>query len=562
MTAEFSPGIILLIGVCLIPFLSGIIRGAYMILLPLAVSAYVLTLAHGEFGHVILSELPLTTLRVDKLSLLFSYVFLIAVTFCVIYSLHVRDTLQHMAGLAYAAGAIGAVFAGDLFTFFFFWEVMTLASVFLIWAAGSGSAYRAGMRYLVVQVISGLFLFSGISIHYHETGSLAFDALDLDGLGPKLIFVAFGIKAAFPLLHNWLQDAYPEATVTGTVFLSAFTTKVAIYALARGFAGTDILIPIGAVMAVFPIFYAVIENDLRRVLAYGLNNQLGFMVVGVGIGTELALNGVAAHAFSHVLYKSLLFMSVGAVLYRVGTAKASELGGLYKSMPWTAGFCIIGVAAISAPLFSSFVSKSMIISAAMETGHSWLWLVLLIGSAGVFVYSGLKVPYFAFFAKDSGKRCEEAPRNMLAAMAIVSLLCVAVGVYPQFLYGLLPYPVDYHPYSLEHVVTQLQLLAFSVLAFTVLMRYGIYPPELRSTNLDTDWFYRRAGKCAARKAVGILQETWQAVSGLVGRNSRALVHRLHHYHGPGGLLARTWQTSQMAFWTSVVLGAYLLFFYL
>ena len=306
-------------------------------------------------------------------------------------------------------------------------------------------------------------------------------------LGPTLILVAFGIKAAFPLLHNWLQDAYPEATVTGTVFLSAFTTKLAIYALARGFPGTEMLVWVGATMTAFPIFYAVIENDLRRVLAYSLNNQLGFMVVGIGIGTELSLNGTVAHAFSHILYKSLLFMSMGAVLFRTGTIKGSELGGLYKTMPWTAGFCIIGAASISAfPLFSGFISKSLIVSAAAHEGHWVVWLVLLFASAGVFHHSGIKIPYFAFFQHDSGKRPEEAPTNMLVAMGIAAFFCVGIGMYPKPLYDILPYSVNFIPYTTTHVVTQLQLLFFSALAFGFLMRTGLYPPELRSTNLDFD----------------------------------------------------------------------------
>jgi multicomponent Na+:H+ antiporter subunit D len=297
-------------------------------------------------------------------------------------------------------------------------------------------------------------------------------------------------------LHNWLQDAYPEATVSGTVILSAFTTKLAIYSLARSYAGTEFLIWIGAAMTAFPIFYAVIENDLRRVLAYSLNNQLGFMVVGIGIGTELALNGTASHAFSHILYKALLFMSIGAVLFRTGTANGSDLGGLYRTMPWTTGFCIVGAASISAfPLFSGFVSKSMIVTAAANEGYWGVWLILLFASAGVFHHSGIKIPYFAFFAHDSGQRPKEAPMPMLIAMGLTAFLCIFIGVYPAPLYSLLPFPVDYHPYSTYHVVNQLQLLMYSALAFTVLMLTRIYPPELRSVNLDTDWFFRKPIKC-------------------------------------------------------------------
>ena len=347
------------------------------------------------------------------------------------------------------------------------------------------------MRYLLIQVGSGVLLLAGTILYYKQSGTIAFNKFELTEIGPMLIFIAFGIKAAFPLLHNWLQDAYPQATVTGTVFLSAFTTKLAIYALARGFPGTELLIWIGAIMTAFPIFYAVIENDLRRVLAYSLNNQLGFMVVGVGIGTELSLNGTAAHAFSHILYKALLFMSMGAVLYRTGTIKGSELGGLYKSMPYTTGLCIIGAASISAfPLFSGFISKSLIITATAVEGYWGVWLVLLFASAGVFHHSGIKIPYFAFFQHDSGKRPEEAPLNMLIAMSLAAFLCIAVGVYPQALYNILPYEVNFQPYTTTHVVTQLQLLLFSALAFGWLMRSGLYPPELKSTNLDFDWIYR------------------------------------------------------------------------
>ena len=232
-----------------------------------------------------------------------------------------------------------------------------------------------------------------------------------------------------------------QATPTGTVFLSAFTTKTAVYVLARCFAGTEYLIYIGAAMAMFPIFYAVIENDLRRVLGYSMINQIGFMVVGVGLGLGpgMGVNGAVAHAFNDVIFKGLLFMSMGAVLYRTGKINGSDLGGLYKSMPWTCGFCIVGASSISAfPLFSGFIHKSMIMQAAANEGHLAIWLMLLFASAGVFHHAGIKIPFFAFFSHDSGIRCEEAPRNMLWAMGIGATLCIAIGSFPQYLYGLLP----------------------------------------------------------------------------------------------------------------------------
>jgi multicomponent Na+:H+ antiporter subunit D len=559
MIGETSPAFILILGALLVPLLRGRLRALFMLALPALAFAHLLSLPHGDLGQIRIFDLTLTTLRVDKLSLLFGYVFLIAAELAIIYALHEKDTLQQVAGLLYAGSALGAVFAGDLISLFLFWEGIAIASAFLIWAARTERAYRAGMRYLIIHVGSGVLLLSGVLLHYRATGSLAFGTLGLDALAGALIFVAFGIKCAFPLLHNWLQDAYPESTVVGTVFLSAFTTKVAVYALARGFAGTEILIPIGATMTAFPIFYAVIENDLRRVLAYSLNNQLGFMVVGIGIGTDLALNGAVAHAFADILFKALLFMSMGAVVYRVGTVKGSELGGLYKSMPWTAGFCMVGAASISAfPMFSAFVSKSMVIAAAAEQGYFWTWIVLLFASAGVFHHAGIKIPYFAFFAHDSGKRCAEAPPNMLVAMALAATLCVGIGMFPAPFYALLPFQSDFHPYSLDHVVAQLQLLFLSALAFTLLMRTGIYPPELRSTNLDSDWFYRRLGRGLVRTFYSLGDKAWAGLVSSAASGARHLNKRLHQHHGPEGIFGRTWPTGTMAFWTAVMLAVYLI----
>jgi len=285
------------------------------------------------------------------------------------------------------------------------------------------------------------------------------------------LIYGMGIKVGFPFLHNWIQDSYPKASITGTVILSVFTTKLALYALARGFPGTELLIYIGAVMTCFPVFFAVIENDLRKVLAYSLNNQLGFMVCGIGIGSQLAMNGVAGQVVAHVIFKSLLFMSMGAVMHRVGTAKASELGGLFRSMPITAIFCLIGAGSIAAfPLLAGFVTKSMIITSAIDHasygGGAAMWVVvlmLLFASAGVMEHSGIKVPHFTFFAHDGGHRVKEAPWNMLVAMGLAAALCIFLaspfGGY-QFLYSMLPYDVDYHPYTTDHVVFQLQLLMF------------------------------------------------------------------------------------------------------
>lgn len=558
--SSLSPGLILILGAIAVPFLRGTVRHAYMLVLPLLALVFAAFLLEpGVHGRLELLGVELEMVRVDRLSTIFGIIFSIAAALAVLYSQHDNDPLQQVAGLIYAGAAIGAVYAGDLMTLFVFWELTAIASVFLIWASRTERAYHAGMRYLIIQIGSGVLLMAGALLHYKDTGSLTFDELGLQSLGTALIFLAFGIKCAFPLLHNWLEDAYPEATVGGTVMLSAFTTKLAVYSLARGFPGTEILVYIGVTMTAFPIFYAVIENDLRRVLAYSLNNQLGFMVTGIGIGTPLALNGTAAHAFCHILYKALLFMSMGAVLHRTGTIKGSELGGLYKSMPWTAGFCIVGAASISAfPLFSGFVSKSMILTAVAEQGYFVPWLLLLFASAGVFHHSGIKIPFFAFFAHDNGMRVQEAPMNMLIAMGIAAFLCVGIGVFPQPLYALLPYPVDYHPYTTYHVINQLQLLLFSALAFTWLMRTGVYPPELRSTNLDFDIVYRRCLPALVEWMVGVLRPIDRVLrQGALHAASR-VVAALYRWSGPGGSLARALGVGSMAIWILTMLVGYLL----
>lgn len=555
-----NPAFIFLLGAALVPFLKGPARNILLLAVPALSFVLFCLLPDGLHGQIEILGLELTTLRVDRLSFIFGVVFHLAALLAVIYALHVKDTLQHSAALAYAGAAIGALLAGDLVTLFIWWEATAISSVFLIWARRTERAYRVGLRYLIIQIGSGVLLLAGLIINYHQTESIAFEHFKLEDIASWLILLSFGIKCAFPLLHNWLQDAYPEATVTGTVVLSAFTTKLAVYALARGFAGTEILIWIGVTMTAFPIFFAVIENDLRRVLAYSLNNQLGFMVCGIGIGTELAINGAAAHAFAHIIYKALLFMSMGAVLYRVGTIKASELGGLYKSMPITAVLCIIGAMSISAfPFLSGFVTKSMILAAAAQEHMAIVWLVLLFASAGVLDHSGIKIPFFSFFAHDSGKRCAEAPRNMLIAMGIAAAFCIGIGIWPQPLYNLLPYPVDFKPYTVGHIVTQMQLLMFAAAAFCFLFRKGWYPPEIPSLNLDTDWIYRRAAPAIIARIYLLLSRLRGFIDNTALPEATRGLQLMLRPIKPGGAIAHTWNSGTMVLWVALLLGAYLLF---
>ena len=556
---ELPPFVPFFIGALIAAVTRGPLRNVVMVAIPIAGAWHLWMEPEGIHIQFAFLEYQLVPYRVDRLSLMFGYVFHIAAFIAIIYSLHVRDTLQQVAAMLYAGSGLGAIFAGDLLSLFVFWELLAFTSVFLIWARRTQRSYAAGTRYLIIQVLSGVILLAGALFYAAENGTLAFGFIGLEGIAGWLIFIAFGIKCAFPMAHNWLVDAYPEATVTGTVFLSAFTTKVAVYALARAYPGTELLVYIGAAMTCFPIFFAVIENDLRRVLAYSLINQVGFMVVGIGIGTALALNGAISHAFNDVIFKGLLFMSMGAVLHMTGRINGSDLGGLYKTMPKTTVLCIVGAASISAfPLFSGFVSKSMVMSAALENGFDWIWLMLLFASAGVFHHAGIKIPYFAFFAHDSGIRASDPPNNMLLAMLIAAGLCIAIGVYPAALYSLLPFDTGYNPYDATHVLAQTQLLFFSALAFVWLNLKGLYPPELRSTNLDFDWIYRRAFPVALQNTFSAIWEIDHSMrQNFLLRLDVLLAFVARRHVGVSSLLSRTYPAGSMVMWVAVILAAYL-----
>jgi len=563
MMGSLPPAAIFFLGSILVAVSRGKIRSGLMLLVPVLGALNLRALDPDAILTLNVLGYDLIPFQVTGLSMLFGYLFHLAAFLGNLFSIHLKDRehagLQHTSALLYAGSALGAVYAGDLISLFVFWEILALSSAFLIFARGTESSFRAGFRYLVIHVLSGVLLLSGALMRAHETGSIAFDHIGLDGsMASWVILLAFGIKAGFPFLHNWLTDAYPEGTPTGTVFLSAFTTKVAVFALVRSYAGTEVLIYVGVLMTFFPIFFAVIENDLRRVLSYSMINQIGFMVTGVGIGTALALNGTVAHAFADVIFKGLLFMTMGAVLQMTGRINGSDLGGLYKTMPITAGFCIVGAMAISAfPLFSAFITKSMVMAAALEEGYIWVWPFLVFASAGVLEHAGIKIPYFAFFGHDSGIRAQEPPKNMLFAMGIAAVLCIVIGSFPGLLYSILPFEAEYHPYDLTHVVTQLQLLFFGVLAVVFMMKKGSYPPEIRAINLDVDWVYRWLGPRLVKNIGG----TVQRIDNSIRENSLTVLDGVlvlaERFHGPKGLLARSLPAGNMVMLVVVLLAFYL-----
>jgi multicomponent Na+:H+ antiporter subunit D len=517
MTEWLPPALVFFIGALLLPLIPGKARKLAIVAVPVLCFWLITALEPGTGWHYQLFGKELTLLRVDRLSKAFGYVFTINAFAAFLFAAHLRSWHQHVAAMFYIGASLGAVFAGDLISLYLFWEVMAVASTFLILARRSEKAYHAGFRYVMVHLFGGLCFLAGILLHIHSTGAVGFEAFADRSLPAYLILLGFLVNAAAPPFSAWLSDAYPEATVTGGIILTAYTTKTAVYTLIRGFPGWEILLVVGAVMALYGIVYAILENDMRRILAYSIINQVGFMVCGVGIGTALALNGAVAHAFCHIIYKALLWMSAGAVLYMTGKSKCTDLGGLYKSMPFTLIFGCIGALAISSfPGFSGYTSKPMIIEAGVHEGLYWVWLVLEVASAGVFLHAGIKFPYFVFFAKDKGLRPGEAPLHMQVAMFFMAFLCLFLGFYPQPLYAILPFPVHFEAYTFEHTLNQLQLLLFSALAFFLFL------PMLKRTDtisLDTDWFYRKGGKLFYRW-------TDRIFNGLNNRADKIFVRRL------------------------------------
>ncbi|MBM4314052.1 MAG: Na(+)/H(+) antiporter subunit D [Deltaproteobacteria bacterium] len=511
MTSWLHPALFFFLGSLLLPFFQGKARKIILLLIPVLAIIAVAAAEQGIYGQYRFLGIDGVFGRVDKLSLIFAWVFTIMAFLGALYALHREESGHHIAGFLYVGSSLGAIFAGDYFTLFIFWEIMAFSSVFLIWYRRTKKSLDAGFRYLLFHVFGGLLFFTGMMLTYFKTGSMAFESIAPAnaGLAEYLILWGFALNAAVLPLHAWLPDAYPEATVEGAVFLCAFTTKTAVYVLARGFAGFEVLAIMGTAMTVFGVCYAVIENDIRRVLAYHIVSQVGYMVAGIGIGTHLALNGAAAHAFAHILYKALLFMGAGAVLYMTGTAKLTQLGGLYKTMPLTMIFYIVGAVSIAGfPLFSGFVSKSMIVASAHQEGRLWLMNLLNLAGIGTFLSVGLKVTYFAFFGKGEPVTAKEPPKNMLWAMGITSLMCLVIGVYPDVLYVLLPFASDYRPYNLHHLSEALQLLSFTGLVFFLLLP-KLSPEE--KINLDVDYLYRKAVWYFLRfdeKVIAVFDNLW------------------------------------------------------
>jgi multicomponent Na+:H+ antiporter subunit D len=522
MSSEFliPPAFLMLAGAFLLPFVPKKLRSAAFLAFTLSALVQVFLLPEGKELTARVMSYGLILCRVDALSRIFGIIFAFIAFAGGIYAFHIKDTGQQCAALLYGGGALGVTFAGDFFTLFMFWELMAVGSVYLIWARRNKEARRAGFRYIIFHVLGGGILFMGILLHWGETGSLKVAGL-VSGGSPAswLILLGVGINAAIPPLHAWLSDAYPKATVTGAVFLSAFTTKTAVYVLIRIFPGWEVLLIAGTLMTIYGVIFAILSNDIRGILAYHIISQVGYMVAGVGVGTEMALNGSSAHAFSHILYKALLFMGAGVVLETTGKVKLTELGGLQKKQKLTLALYMVAAFSISGvPLFNGFISKSMVVTAAGEAHHSWAMLGMLLASVGTFLSVGLKLPYYTWFGQDKKLEPKKAPVNMHIAMGLVAFFCFLHGIMPSLLYRFLPFSVHFEPFTVPHLVETVQILVFTFTAFW-LFRKRLTPHA--DISLDVDWLYRRPvpslRKIFVDGTASLFEKTTQVIMGGINR---------------------------------------------
>jgi len=483
------PFVPVLLAALLLPFLGRRAGHAVGALASAAVVPYVWLVAEGAHFQTQLFGFKAVLFNVDPFSTLMGLIFGFIGAAGVLYSYASdADNLQTAFALGYVGTSLGAVFGGDWLTLIFFWELMAVTSTLLVWHYG-GKAVRAGFRYALAHGIGGTLLLAAIIWHYAEAGTFLFTGAGLAGdVAPVLAAVGIGINVGFIGLHAWLPDTYPRPHIAASVFLCVFTTKTGVYGMYRVFPqdGNVAVAYMGGFMAVFGAAMALFQNDMRRLLSYHIQSQVGYMVAGVGIGGALAQAGAFAHVFNHILYKGLLFMAAGVVVYRTGEENLKKLGGLAREMPLTAvAFSVAALSISGFPGFNGFVSKGIIIGAshydfhgvvhfAGQTGLGWL---LLIGGVGTFM-SFIKFGYYAFFHGSYDGTVKDANLGQSVAMVTVAVLCLLLGLVPETLFAVLPYDVTdhhvvshaYHTYTTSHILEGVALAAAGLVGFALVKK--------------------------------------------------------------------------------------------
>ena len=393
---------------------------------------------------------------IDSLSRIFIAAYAMVGLPCMIYmlSLH-KDARLAATAIAFIAAALGVVTAPDFLWFLIFWEVTVLLACRLIVHERKPESIAVAYRYFVIQVIAGTSLFFAIAIQYAATGSFAMGAVVPEAV--PFFLVAFVIKAAMIPLHIWVLLTYPCVSPAVAVILSAYCTKIGVYAFARILPGVPWIAYAGACMALFGVAMALRQKTARRLLSYHLISQVGYMIAAIGVGTELGISGGTLHMLNHVMYKSLLFMVAGAVLYRTGTEVLTRVGGVGKAMPLTFLAGLAGAAAISGvPPFNGYVSKTLL-KAATDGDVFLKWALLLAGVGTAFSFA--KFTWYLFLRKQSDapaqaeiREIREMPLGPCVAMAMLALLCIGQGVFYLNGYAVTSNPTVFAVYGLDQVL--------------------------------------------------------------------------------------------------------------
>jgi len=551
------PPFVFLVGAFLVAIAPAPLRSPLLLLTPLAGLAAIGLIPEGAQVSTYFLGYEIALIEGSGLRRLFATAFAIMAFSASLFSVKGARVLEMVAGLGLAGGAIGVAFAGDLTAMFLFWEVMALSATVLVWSGGRASAQSAGVRYITLHLLRGLLLKVGIEQTMVGTGSIAVRPLTLEDPVSWFLLAAILVSAAAPPVSFWVSDAYPESSPRSNVWLSAFTTTTGILALLLLFPGESALMWIGVWMIFYGILYAVRENDVRKALSYSIVTQAGFMVCAIGIGTEMALNGAAALAITSMFAMGLLFMSAASVEEVTGERRYSALGGLFRRMPLTAICGTVGALAISAlPLTSGFVALPLARTGLGESSLTAVTALLLLGSGGVVLQLGLRFPWLLFFRGETPSGAADPGWNMRAAMVLLAAICLGIGVLPGFLYAGLPFPMDYSPFGIGALLTQLLVLAIGGAVALYLL------PKVRpidGVRWDWDWSYRRLGRGLAEGAIarGVGVSRWFHEG--PGSQVRRLLRRFSRSYGPQGSLARSWPSGSMVLWVGVILGAYLVF---
>jgi multicomponent Na+:H+ antiporter subunit D len=526
------PAVVVLVAAAVVPLLSRRLGHGLGLLATGGTAAWILAVTAGAYLDVQFLGFEALLYNVDELSRLMGIIFAFIGAVAVLYSYATGASNRQTAyALGYVGTSLGAVFAGDWLTFIFFVELMAVASTLLVWDYG-GRAVRAGFRYALWHGLGGSLVLAGIVWHYVEIGSFLFAAADgiAPGIPAALYALGFGVNVGYIGLHVWLPDTYPRPHIAASVFLCVYTTKTGVYALGRAFPEGHLwLAYMGGLMTVFGAGFALLQNDMRRLLSYHIQSQVGYMVAGVGIGTALASAGAFAHVFNHILYKSLLFMCAGAVVYRTETENLKKLGGLWREMPVTAVIFAVAALSISGfPGFNGFVSKGMVIAASHKEHLDALWYILLLGGVGTFM-SFIKFGYYAFLHGEPQQKVpgRELNRGQQAAMATVAVLCVYYGFAHGALFSLLPGgdSLDYTVFTQGHLIEGFGLAVIGLVAFVAVKR----PLErVGGAVPDLDYVYNRTSFFATRALVVAVTELYDSVDRAVVRTARTTVWVFRH----------------------------------